>query len=125
MGILRFNRLINRQHTKRLSGLVLVFMIFLLFFNFKYLKAFYNDIGNNSKELTLMVKNLDENTIKAKQDEMKVALADKKKEIEGKIEKQNAKEIKINDYILNNTNKEDDLVYSSEQISILVDDSLF
>jgi maltodextrin utilization protein YvdJ len=124
MGILRFNRLINKLHTKRLSILVLVLIIPLLFFNFKYLKAFYDDIKTNTKELTFEVKNLDGKDIQEKQDKLKVVLVDKKREIEEKIEKQNM-DMQINDYIVDNNSKENDLVYSSNQFSILVDDRLF
>ncbi len=124
MGILRFNRLINRRYTKRFSILALVLILPLLFLNFKHLKAFYSEVRSNVKDLAYEAKTLDGNKIKDKQNMMKIALADKKKEMEKNTIKQDTG-IRINNYIVDSNSKENDLVYSSDKFSILIDDKLF
>ncbi len=125
MGILRFNRLINREHTKRLSASVLILIVPLLLLNFKYLKAFYVDVLKNSKELALNVRRIDNVSLGNKKSEMKIVFEDKKKEVEKNVLKKNTSGSQINDFILNNSISEEEVVYSSDGFLILIDDSLF
>lgn len=125
MGILRFNRLINRQHSRRLSIFVLILILPLLFFNFEYLKAFYVDVMKNSSELVNKIKKVDNISLEDKKSEIKVAFEDKKKEIKKNVLRSDLGNNQINEFILNNSISEEELVYNSDEFFVLVDDNLF
>jgi len=125
MGILRFNRLINRQHSRRLSIFVLILILPLLFFNFEYLKAFYVDVMKNSSELVNKIKKVDNISLEDKKSEIKVAFEDRKKEIKKNVLRNDLGNNQINEFILNNSISEEELVYNSDEFFVLVDDNLF